>query len=484
MLPLAKVLLYSCRTTKPHFREFGNDSITTDTRLRQPRLAIRAVCAAALVLVITAFCVDVSTAGAQHIRARSAILVDMASGEVLFEENASELIAPASITKVLTLYLAFEAIEEGRVHLTDGVHISQNAVSARPVRMGLKAGTVVSLQELIYGTAIISGNDAAIAVAEHVGGSEENFVRMMNIKAKQLGMWSSNFVNPNGLPAAGQVTTARDIVKLSVAYLSRFPQCLEIHSQQKFTYNNRTRSNANRLLGSCPGVDGLKTGFVNASGYNLAATGMRGGRRLVAVVLGATSPGLRKMEATRLLEYGFEGTPLAAVTMAHINAQQPGKRSKMAGEAPLRSKAVNACVVKNNKTVVLTKTRQKARIVGQSSGTVSVVQKGGQTKVLKTTAVTNSKASKMSGAKQGVSKASPIDSSARNPGKSVQTKTIQTAAKRSAINDSEKKNPEVETTKEKSSQKVNLLGKIQIQTSEKSKTAAQCSIKKPVHMAN
>jgi len=215
--------------------------------------------------------------------------------------------------------------------------------------MGLKAGTFVTLEELISGTAVVSGNDAAIAIAEHIGGSVDNFVQLMNIKAKRLGMWSSHFVNPNGLPAIGQVTTARDIAKLSVAYIKRFPHCLEIHSQQKYTYNNRTRSNPNRLLGFCPGVDGLKTGFVNASGYNLSATGIRAGRRLVAVVLGASSPGIRKTETARLLEYGFEGTPLTSVVVVKDTKQQPAAKRKVLAKRSKRTKTAKSCPVKGGK---------------------------------------------------------------------------------------------------------------------------------------
>jgi D-alanyl-D-alanine carboxypeptidase (penicillin-binding protein 5/6) len=241
-----------------------------------------------------------------RVNTRSAILIDMTHGDVLFEQNADSLIPPASITKVLSLYLVFEAMEQGRVHSWDRVLISTRAANAPPSRMGVKAGEWVTLQELIKGMAVVSGNDASIAVAEHVGGSVENFVRMMNVKARQLGMTSSAFMTPNGLPAKGQLTTARDISKLSTAYLRRFPESLALHSMQSYTYNNRARHNANRLLGKCPGVDGLKTGFVCASGYNLSATARRDGVRMLAVVLGAQSPGIRSAETTKLLEMGFK----------------------------------------------------------------------------------------------------------------------------------------------------------------------------------
>ncbi|HOV86480.1 MAG TPA: serine hydrolase [Syntrophobacteraceae bacterium] len=241
-----------------------------------------------------------------RINCRGAILVDAANGRVLYEQNADALIPPASITKVLTLYIVFEAIRQGRLDSSDLVYISQRAAGAPPTRMGLKAGRTVVLDELIKGMAVVSGNDACIAVAEHMSGSVEAFVAKMNAKARELGMTSSHFKNPNGLPAQGQVTTARDISKLSLAYLRRFPNSLNIHSMQSYTYNSSTRRNANRLLGTCYGVDGIKTGFVCASGYNLSATAKRGDVRLIAVVLGAPSPGIRARETAKLLDAGFD----------------------------------------------------------------------------------------------------------------------------------------------------------------------------------
>jgi len=172
--------------------------------------------------------------------------------------------------------------------------------------MHVRAGTEVPLEELIKGMAVDSGNDACVAAAEHISGSVEDFVAAMNRKARELGMNNSNFVNPNGLPAKGQVTTARDMAKLSAAYLQRFPESLRVHSMRCYTYNNITQRNRNRLLGTCPGVDGLKTGWIVASGYNLAATAKRGNTRLLAVLLGAPTPGARAEETARLLEDGFE----------------------------------------------------------------------------------------------------------------------------------------------------------------------------------
>lgn len=472
------------RAGKPHLFGSDHDSINNDTPRRRSRWTHKAISAAALGLAVTVGFVSGSGAETKLIRARSAILADLASGEVIYEQNPADLIAPASLTKVLTLYLAFEAIEEGRVHWMDSVHISPNAVSAGPVRMGLKAGTIVPFRDLIYGTAVISGNDAAIAVAEHVGGSEVNFVRMMNIKAKQLGMWNSNFVNPNGLPAAGQVTTAKDILTLSMAYLKRFPQCLEIHSLQKFTYNNCTRSNANRLLGSCPGVDGLKTGFVNASGYNLAATGMREGRRLVAVVLGASSPGLRKTETTRLLEYGFEGTPLTLVIMAKESRPRSTAPKRVIRTASSRTGTIKTCVVKGKKTSAQADRSQIALSGKRAIKTAGPGVKLVQPKPVKTIAVANSKTGLPANVKQSGAKAGRVENRVQAVQKPARTNGLRSAAVKPAENISKKKQPGAETVKQKPQNKPTSPSKSTIQTVAKAKPAIQCSIKKPARMAN
>jgi len=246
-----------------------------------------------------------ASATAIHINARSAMLVDLTSGQVLYEQDVDTPIAPASITKVLSLYLLFEAIQSGKLHLWDNVKVSSRAARTGGSRMGLRTGDIVPVGELIKGMAVVSGNDACVAMAEHMSGSVEGFVCEMNRKARELGMNSSNFQTPNGLPANGQLTTARDIAKLSLAYLKRFPESLQIHSIKTYTYRTATHRNANRLLGTCPGVDGLKTGFVCASGYNFAATAIRGVHRLVAVVLGSPSPGVRAKEGARLLNEGY-----------------------------------------------------------------------------------------------------------------------------------------------------------------------------------
>jgi D-alanyl-D-alanine carboxypeptidase len=243
---------------------------------------------------------------ASYVCARSAILINAADGQVLYEQNADSPIPPASVTKILTLYLVFDAIKKGQIHPWDMVKVSRRAANTCGSRMGLRAGKDVPMEELIKGIAVVSGNDAAVAAAEHLSGNVENFVAKMNIKARELGMGNSEFMTPNGLPAKDQVTTARDLAKLSLSYIQHYPEALHIHSMTSYTYNKASHHNANRLLGTCPGVDGIKTGFVCASGFNLSATAKRGDVRLIAVVMGARAPWVRTVETEKLLEAGFQ----------------------------------------------------------------------------------------------------------------------------------------------------------------------------------
>ncbi|MGO9136640.1 MAG: D-alanyl-D-alanine carboxypeptidase family protein [Syntrophales bacterium] len=248
---------------------------------------------------------ELSAASRIKLKAKSAILINDNSGTILYAKNPDRPMQPASLTKILSLYLVNEAIIEGRIHPADKVKISANAQITGGSSMYLVDETEVSLDDLIKGMAVVSANDASVAVAEHLGGSINNFVRMMNAKAKALNMKRSHFVNPNGLPAKGQVTTARDILKLSRAYIRDFPQALQIHSMQEYTFANITQRNSNTLLTQCGDVDGLKTGFVRAAGFHLVATAKRGETRLIAVVMGEKNPRIRTQDTTRLLEQGF-----------------------------------------------------------------------------------------------------------------------------------------------------------------------------------
>lgn len=269
-----------------------------------------------LLFSLCSFVPQISHAGDFHrVDAFSAMVYDMATGKVLYAQNPDGLIAPASLTKILTLYLTWEAIESEKISLSDRVRVSRQAASMPDVRMGLKAGDIVTVRQLIKGMAVESGNDAAVAMAQFIGGSVKNFVAMMNAKARELGMTSTHFMTPNGLPARGQLTTARDILRLSIAYLRRFSGSLWISSMRSYTYHGKTDVNPNDLLGRCPGVDGLKTGFVCSSGFNIVATAIRDHVRIIAVVLGTRSAGVRRIDAESLIEAAYHeiGGPYYAV---------------------------------------------------------------------------------------------------------------------------------------------------------------------------
>lgn len=242
-----------------------------------------------------------------HLNVKAAFLVNMSNGKIYYEQNPDTPIAPASITKVLTLYLVREAMAQGKITPVTAIPISDRAIRTGGSRMSLKRGEKVPLRELIKGISVVSANNACVAVAEYMGkGDSSRFVSRMNAKAKKIGMSSSRFKNPNGLPAHGQLSTARDIAKLSMSYLRRFPESLSIHSMTTHTYHGATHRNANSLLRTYKGADGLKTGFVCASGYNITATAKRGDTRLLAVVLGAQNSVSRQVETARLLDYGFK----------------------------------------------------------------------------------------------------------------------------------------------------------------------------------
>ncbi len=246
-----------------------------------------------------------ATAQARSLPVKAAMLADITHERVLFSQDPDEAIAPASLTKVLTLYVIFDAINAGRINPRSTVRVSAKAAETGGSTMHLKARERVSWEELIRGIAVASGNDACVAAAEQFKGGVEGFVRLMNRKARDLGMTNSVFKNPNGLPAKGQVTTARDMLTLATSYLKHYPNSLQIHSVKNITHNGLSSRNCNRLLGTCDGVDGLKTGFVASSGFNNIVTAERDGTRLVAVVLGARKASIRTTQTRNLLELGF-----------------------------------------------------------------------------------------------------------------------------------------------------------------------------------
>ncbi|MFW2830654.1 D-alanyl-D-alanine carboxypeptidase family protein [Sphingomonas sp. ID0503] len=235
----------------------------------------------------------------------AAILVDPSSKEVLYSNAADQLRHPASITKIMTLYMAFDAIEAGKLSLNDRVPISRFAASQRPSRLGLAPGKSLSVDQAIRVIAVQSANDIAVAMAEKLGGTERSFATMMNAKARSLGMTNTNFVNATGLPNPDHVTTARDLATMSAALLKNHAQRYAYFSQQKYQYEKQLIANHNKMLGRFPGMDGIKTGFTNDAGFTLAASAMRGGKRLIAVVLGEPSSANRDRDVGALLDAGF-----------------------------------------------------------------------------------------------------------------------------------------------------------------------------------
>lgn len=236
----------------------------------------------------------------------TAVVMDARTGDILYNLRGDSLRYPASVTKVMTLYLAFEALSTGKMHLNDQIVVSPLAAAQPPTRLGLRAGETISVEDAMHAMAVHSANDMAVAISEKVGGTESNFAAMMTLKAHQLGMISTTYVNANGLPDNRQLTTAHDQAILARAVLRDFPQYYSFFSQQTFSYNGRTYANTNRLLGRMPGVDGLKTGFTNAAGFNLAASAVRNGNRLIAVVMGSSSGAARNADVESLLLTGFD----------------------------------------------------------------------------------------------------------------------------------------------------------------------------------
>jgi D-alanyl-D-alanine carboxypeptidase (penicillin-binding protein 5/6) len=245
-----------------------------------------------------------------QIAANAYLLMDAATGEILIEEKADEPLPPASLTKMLTAYIVSEEIQRGKLKETDTVLISEDAWRRGGTKSGgstmfLQVGTRVPVIELLKGVIIQSGNDASIALAEHLAGSEAAFADVMNQYAKLLGMRSSHFVNATGWPAEGHVTTARDLATLAKAVINDHPDHYPIYKEKYFTYNGINQPNRNLLLHRDPTVDGLKTGHTEEAGYCLVASAQRQGMRLISVVLGARSEAVRAEESQKLLAYGF-----------------------------------------------------------------------------------------------------------------------------------------------------------------------------------
>jgi D-alanyl-D-alanine carboxypeptidase (penicillin-binding protein 5/6) len=241
-----------------------------------------------------------------QIHAQSAVLMDAVSGQVLYEQNPRLKIGPASFTKILTLYLAFDRLRDGHLRMDDLIAVSQKAWKTGGSKMFIKVGEMVSVKDLLKGIAIVSGNDACVALAEHVAGSEGAFVAQMNEKAKLLGLKDSHFDNSHGMPAGDQYTTAWDMALLARSYIKEHPEALPFHSTTEFEYNGIRQHNRNPLLSRGMSVDGLMTGYIKRSGYHLVATAKQDAQRMIAVVMGCDRVSKRARAAQTLLKYGFK----------------------------------------------------------------------------------------------------------------------------------------------------------------------------------
>ena len=265
-----------------------------------------------LLLTMSSFGAQAGTAvpAPPQISAKAYLLIDAASGAVLVEHNADEILPPASLTKMMTAYVLAEELGAGRVSETDMVRISENAWSQNPLFNGsslmwIQPGMDVSIADLQRGIIISSGNDATLAVAEHIAGSEAVFAEMMNMNAKRLGMDNTFYVNSHGLPDPAHMTTARDLALLAMAMIIDHPEQYKIYREPEFTYNDIRQYNRNTLMLVDPSVDGLKTGYTKEAGYCLVASAERKGMRLISVVMGTGSTKARKNETAALLNYGF-----------------------------------------------------------------------------------------------------------------------------------------------------------------------------------
>jgi D-alanyl-D-alanine carboxypeptidase len=236
----------------------------------------------------------------------AAIVMDAASGEILYQQRADSPRYPASVTKIMTLYLAFDALSTGRLRETDLITVSPLAASQPPTKLGLHPGDTITVEDAMHAMAVHSANDMAVALAEKIGGSESRFAAMMTMKAQELGMAHSHFVNPNGLPDSRHISSAHDIAILCRAVLRDYPQYYHYFGDEQFSYRGATFNNTNHLLGHMPGMDGFKTGFTTAAGFNLAASAVRDGHRLIVVVMGGTSGAARNANVEDLLLTGFD----------------------------------------------------------------------------------------------------------------------------------------------------------------------------------
>jgi len=285
-----------------------------------------------LFLLITLFILtSFAPALAEENKRYASIIVDADTYKVIHARNIDAQRFPASLTKVMTLYLVFDALNAGTLTLDEPLTVSKYAASTSPVKLGVKAGKTITVDEAIQAVAVRSANDIAVVLAERLGGTEENFAALMNAKAIELHMQGTQFKNPHGLPNPEQYTTARDMAKLASAVLTNHRRYYHYFGQTHFTYKGRTKKNTNNLLHWLHGVDGFKTGYTRASGYNLIISASRENRRIIAVVLGGSSGKARNAHMQDLVERGFDilgVTPVESLPLVTVNVT-PVPRKKV-----------------------------------------------------------------------------------------------------------------------------------------------------------
>src|SRR5579859_3565102 len=328
------------------------------------RLSLRSMPLRSIALVST---ITLATIGAAN--AEALLLVEADSGKVLQAENATYPWYPASVTKLMTAYVTLKAVKEGRITLDTLFTVSPTAASQSPSKMGFRPGTQVTVDNALKMMLVKSANDMAVVLAEGVGGSIDGFSVMMNDNAQRLGMTQTSYVNPNGLPADGQITSARDLAILARSFIKNLPEYEYYVHIPAIRYGRRVTQNFNKLIGRYPGADGFKTGFICASGYNLVASATRNGRRLIAVVLGASSGNMRAVRAAQLLERNFANNSLSWLkptlgtvdNLVPIDASPPnlreemcnGKRHKPASDEDDDTVASNAAGSNNSESAAL-----------------------------------------------------------------------------------------------------------------------------------
>ncbi len=323
-----------CRVTEfyDHNKNFKSFILRSLKMIRNdPQYKIRKtnLCIVATGLFLLAFFSIVGgDAHAKENEKYAAFIMDADTGLILHKENANKIRYPASLTKMMTLMLTFDALDSGKIKLNSRIHISKHAASMIPSKLGLKPGSTIRVKDAIYALSVKSANDIAVAMAEKLGGSEKKFAIMMTRKAKEIGMHKTRFRNASGLHDPRQVSTARDMARLGRTMVTRYKKYYHYFSKRSFTYNGKTYKSHNKLMNKYTGMDGLKTGYIRQSGFNLVASAIRNDRRLIGVVLGGKTGKSRNEQMRKLLDNAF--ARIAPLLVAKYNTPRPRHKPKTA----------------------------------------------------------------------------------------------------------------------------------------------------------